>query len=126
MYQCFCEKYGNVFDSIDNQAFCYDFERSKLWITMFSNGITLIIAVVNVILRSINMTLIKKIGFNYESQLLREIMQSIVYVSYFTTALLLVLCNANFEHYPFLRIVPLRGQFADTTTNWYFLIAPAI
>jgi len=77
-------------------------------------------------MRQVNMILIKKIGFNYESQMLREVMVSIIYVSYFTTALLLLLCNANFETYPFLRIIPLRGQFADTTTNWYVLIAPAI
>lgn len=53
-------------------------------------------------------------------------MISILYASYFNTAILLLLCNANFSAYPILRILPLKGQFADTSTNWYILIGPAL
>jgi len=56
---------------------------------------------------------------------MRMIMQSILYAQYFISAILLYLCNMNLAN-TFLSFIPLRGQFADTTTNWYILIAPAI
>ena len=78
------------------------------------------------IFRYLNMFLIRQIGYHYESQLIKVIMQSIFYSQFFITAILLLLCNANFSSYRLLSWLPLKGSFSDTTNNWYILIGPAI
>lgn len=49
------------------------------YISMFSNVMTGTIAVVNITIRLLNIFLIGKIGYNYESQRIRMTMQSILY-----------------------------------------------
>ena len=79
----------------------------------------------NMIIRTINIKLIDTIGYNYNSQRVRLIMQSILYAQYFNSSILLMLCTANFENTP-LSWIPLREQFHDTTISWYILFGPAI
>ena len=93
---------------------------------MFVNGITVFIAISNIIVRAINIRLIRRVGYNTESQLMINIMGSILYASFINTSILILLCNANLETFKYLSWIPLRGQFHDTSTNWYVQIAPAI
>lgn len=63
VYQCYCEKYGSALDVIDANDFCYDYRVGIYYVAGFSNVITLVIGILNVIIRFMNMYLIKKIGY---------------------------------------------------------------
>ena len=125
VFQCFCLAHGSSDSIFDSDSFCFEFKRASLLISAFSNLTALIIAGINMTVRYLNIFLISKIGYNYESQRIRMVMQSILYAQYFNTALLLLLSNANLKNTP-LSFLPLREQFADTTTQWYILFGPAV
>jgi len=80
-----------------------------LTIIGFTNLVTYLIAVTNIGVRFPAIILIKKIGYDYDSQQIAQIMKMILYVSYFLNGLLLLLCNANFSSYFILNIIPARG-----------------
>ena len=95
VFQCFCLAHGSSDSIFDSDSFCFEFKRASLLISAFSNLTALIIAGINMTVRYLNIFLISKIGYNYESQRIRMVMQSILYAQYFNTALLLLLSNAN-------------------------------
>mgnify|MGYP006891261190 CR=1 FL=1 len=91
----------------------------------FSTIIAGSIAFLNMTIRFININLIDQVGYNYHSQRVRMIMQTILYTQYFNSSILLMLCTANFEN-TILNFFPLREQYHDTTLNWYNLFGPAV
>ena len=64
---------------MDTSEFCHEYN----WAIYKSRGstyaVTVLIAILNIIIRFMNMTLIKGIGYNYETQQARMIMFSIFY-----------------------------------------------
>lgn len=52
--------------------------------------------VVNILLRVINLSLIKSIGFDNESSQVMTIMSSIFYSQFLNTGILIMITNANF------------------------------
>lgn len=128
VYQCYCERYSSakVLLDLDPTAFCWDYHFAVGRIQVFANTITVAIAVINLLARYFNIYLIKGVGYNTESFQMAQIMQSILYATFFNTAILIVLCNANFKQYPWLKWFPLRGQFHDTSSNWYILVGPPL
>lgn len=52
-------------------------------------------------------------------------MKGIFVATYFNTAILVLLINANLSE-TILSFIPLDGQYADLTENWYMDIGPAL
>ena len=67
VYQCYCERKGDILDALDSTNFCYEYYLNSTYVAAFTNGVTLIIGILNIVVRFINLSLIKKIGYNYES-----------------------------------------------------------
>ena len=86
------------------------------------------VTVVNTIIRSINIILIKFIGYHTESAEITAIMLSIFVATFFNTAIQLLLADADFSsaNYPLLGWIPLKGPYPDLTENWYLNIAPSL
>jgi hypothetical protein len=66
----------------------------------FKNLMTIIIVILNSVLRLINIFLVKKIGFNKESEVTMTIMTFVFYSQYLNTGLVLLLTNANTRYTP--------------------------
>ena len=71
------------------------------------------------------MYLIKLIGYHTESQEVSSIMTSIFISTFFNTAILLLIMNANTQ-YTILYWIPLRGEYTDLTENWYLQLGPSL
>lgn len=93
-----------------------------------SESVSVAVTVVNTIIRSINIILIKYVGYHTESAEITAIMISIFVATFFNTAILLLLADADFSaaNYPLLGWIPLKGPYPDLTENWYLNIAPSL
>lgn len=69
---------------------------------MLSNVVTILISVVNIIVRTLTFTLIDFIGYETESERVAMIMQVIFITCFFNTAILGLFTNANLEYTPVL------------------------
>ena len=65
------------------------------------------------------------VGYHTESGLLKGIMTAIWISTFFNTAILILLTNAN-TSYTFLNFIPLNGQYTDLTENWYINIGGSL
>lgn len=92
---------------------------------VFSNAVTVLVSVVNILLRSLNMALIERVGLDTQSEKTSMIMQSVFVTSFINSGFILLLTNANFE-FSVLKFIPLRNQYADFSMNWYLDIAPSL
>lgn len=79
----------------------------------------------NIIIREINIRLIKKIGFHTESAQTEAIFLAIFIATFFNTAILLLLSNANTKG-TVLTWLPLRGIYSDLDQNWYLSVGPSL
>jgi len=67
-----------------------------------SNLVTVLVSVVNIMVRNITFSLIDFIGYATESEKVAKIMQVIFITSFVNTAILSLFTNANFEYTPVL------------------------
>lgn len=104
---------------------CYqyivDLSGGYLLTEFLSVGIT----VVNMIIRDISIVLIEFIGYHTETEQTAAIMSLITVATFFNTAILMLLTNANTEG-TMLSWIPLRGTMTDLDLNWYTDIADAL
>jgi hypothetical protein len=91
-----------------------------------SESVSVAVTVVNTIIRTINILLIKYVGYHTESAEITAIMISIFVATFFNTAILLLLADADLNQYPLLSWIPLKGPYPDLTENWYLNIAPSL
>lgn len=75
------------------------------------------ISFINFVIRILVISLIKKIGFNQESQVTAEIVSTIFVSQFINTGLMLVITNAKirFQYLPSV----FRGSYTDFTDQWY-------
>jgi hypothetical protein len=92
IYQCFCSKYPGKDSDV---SFCDNYNKDQLVGMGLSKIVSFSIVIVNFVLRTVNMILIKYIGHHTESQQTTAIMTSIFVSSLLNTAILLLLANAN-------------------------------
>lgn len=79
VYQCYCIMHGSGLTGWKKDHLCYDYSVDKLIEATNSNVITISIVVLNQILRTINIQLIRMIGLPYESEQIMSIMTAIFY-----------------------------------------------
>ena len=75
IYQCFCTKYGTYKDLLSDDSFCHDFKKDMALGSILSTSVSVLISVMNALIAIVNIALIKRIGFNYNSQLINKVMQ---------------------------------------------------
>ena len=90
---------------------------TKYWTQTFSglflsNLVTILITVINIVIRTMNIALIDYVGMDKLSMQVRSIMTSIFVISFINTAIILLLTNANLD-YSVLSFIPLKNQYPD-------------
>ena len=93
---------------------------------LLSNAVTVLVSVVNIVIRTINMSLIAKIGYHTESEQTSAIMTSILASTFINTGLLLLFTNADLSFSSILSWLPLRQQYSDISKDWYRDIGVAL
>ena len=106
IYQCYCQD-SNLFK--DNKTFhdiktknCTEYTNLKYKSLALSNLATVLVSVVNIIVRTMTFSLIDFIGYETESEKVAMIMQVVFITCFFNTAILGLITNANFEYTPVL------------------------
>ena len=67
-YQCYCDIYSSLVKTIATKdSFCYEYSRGVAVANSATYGVTILIAIVNVLLRALNKYLITKIGYDLDS-----------------------------------------------------------
>lgn len=125
-YQCYCEEHSDpaaAFESEDN--LCYQYQADFWYKYAATYGLTGLITLINMALRTISARLIQTIGYNTESEERQAIMMAIFVVQYTNTGLLLMLSNASFEHTP-LAWFGLSNSFNDFTAEWYSVVGTTL
>lgn len=88
--------------------FCLDYINATGIASSFTLIMTICIAIMNVVIRYVNKTLINIIGYDSESQASKLITQSIFWASFFNSS-----------------IIPVFSYgFKEMTSNWYILMGP--
>lgn len=128
IYQCYCKNYADLVDASHNTAnFCHTWFRQAYGGYAIGESVTVAITVVNIIIRSLCIFLIKKVGYHTETQEITAIMMTIFIATFFNTAILLLLADADLGEVKLLSWIPgLKGPFPDLTEQWYIIIAPSM
>jgi hypothetical protein len=92
LYQCFCKNYPG---SKSEVPFCDQYTVDYYWGLGLSQVVSFSVVIVNFILKTANILLIKFIGYNTESDQTMGIKYSIFVAQFFNTAILILLINAN-------------------------------
>ena len=93
---------------MDHKDLCFDYKYAQFQVLGFKNLMTGAIVILNTILRIVNILLVKRIGFNKESEVTMTIMTFVFYSQYLNTGLILLLTNANFMYTP-ISFLPIRN-----------------
>ena len=123
LLQCFCNEQamlGVPSDksySAENLEICYNFE-SLGWLRFLGDqGVSIAIVILNMILTKICVVLVQWIGYESYSKVFSKLSSIIFIVTFFNTALVILLADANFdEFYP---NGLFKGQFNDYSQRWY-------
>lgn len=126
IYQCYCKEFSALGDFANDKTFCHEYSLDQNGGYAISESVSVAITVVNTIIRTANIILIKKVGYHTESSEITSIMISIFVATFFNTAILLLLADADLGQTTFLSWIPLRGPYPDLTENWYLNIAPSL
>jgi len=76
--------------------------------TVMSSSVSFLIVIVNMVIRTINIKLIDRVGYNTLSVQTSMIMKSIFYASFINTGIILLLTNSDLQ-YSVLKFIPIRN-----------------
>ena len=106
---------------------CFKYDEMIFGSKAFSYTASFLIVMFNLVIRIVNIMIIKKIGYDKKSDVTTEVMRKVLMASFLNTGLLLLLVNANLEDAPFpLNYIPLRGEYKDMNTQWYIHTSKAL
>ena len=89
--------------------------------------ITILVSVINIVLRLIVEALVNKIGYDTDSERVSTIM-TVTFISMFmNTGVITMLVNADFEYMdiPFYWL-PFRSEYPDLNRDWYTKVGPTM
>jgi hypothetical protein len=90
-----------------------------------TNFVTVLVAIINIVIRKLNISLINAIGYDTVSKQVSMIMQSIFWATFINTGIILLMTNAELQ-YSVLQMLPLHNQYPDLNENWYEEIGPQL
>ena len=73
-YQCYCKKYSSTLDATKKDKPCHQYQIDKYWGLALTNTVTVLISVMNIVLRMLVQFLVDKIGYHTDSERLSVIM----------------------------------------------------
>ena len=123
---CFCTKFGatgiDVAPKKELASICGAFGWGSTIAMVLGICVSLAILTVNILFRTILITLICWIGEDTHSQQLKSITNGIFVTQFFNTGILLPLVFANFEEVglPFAHY--FNAQYPDFTPEWYVMV----
>jgi hypothetical protein len=88
--------------------------------------VTVVITVVNILIRTLVIYMIERVGYWTVTGEISAIMVTCFIMTFFNTAILLLLADANLSEIKGLSWIPLNGPFPDLTEEWYIVIAPSL
>jgi len=129
VYQCYCKaqndaKPRNILWD-DDADICSKWLEQHFYGFFLGQAVSYFIIGFNIVIREVNIRLIGIIGYHTESQQIKAVMTSIFIATFFNTAILLLLTNANLSE-TVLSFLPLDGSYTDLTENWYNSVAPSL
>ena len=84
-----------------------------------SNGVTVFIVALNVVLKMTAISLISWIGYDTHSETMTKITNGVFLLQFFNTAILLILVNANLSDVSSFLGNIFDGTFYDYSPQWY-------
>lgn len=122
--QCYCFEYG-AFNPPKGST-CYTYFTQQAGGYAIGESVTVAITVVNTIIRTLCIMMIKMVGYHTETGEIAAITMTIFIATFFNTGVLLLLADADLSQVSFLGWIPLNGPFPDLTEQWYIVIAPSM
>jgi len=83
--------------------------------------VSVLVAVINIVIRTVNIKLVDYIGFDTDSQRVSLVMVSVFVAQMVNTGLVSILTNANLD-YSIIRFLPISNQYTDIDRDWYLNI----
>ena len=78
------------------------------------------------LLRATLVKLVKWIGFSAYSKENLYLANAIFFAYFFNTTVVLIICYADFSHFPLIAGMFNHGLFPDYTANWYNVVGEII
>lgn len=93
-----------------------------------TEGVSVAITVVNIIIRTFNIAMITRIGYYTVSKQTGVIVNSIFIATFINTAMVMLIGNSNFSDtcLHFWPFTMFHGAYTNMTQNWYLDIGPAL
>lgn len=130
--QCFCNDQkisgAKKTDTYGTQEVpvCLNYENSTLITLISSQVVTLIIVVINMVLKNVTISLITWIGYDTHSEQITKITNGVFVAQFFNTAILILLVNANLGELGIPGGSLFSGPFNDYTDRWYSIVGAQI
>lgn len=128
VYQCFCQKQFTYYSLVKRhgiEQLCSSYDTAYSNSLLLQTAISVSITISDVVLRTINMVLIKKIGFRTLSQETREIMTLTFLSQFFNFAILFLVSTADLHFLlPFLD--PNYQGFPSIGAKWFKHSSPIL
>jgi hypothetical protein len=128
IYLCFCLAYKSNpgVGYLDENDLCY--QRFHQYVSGYaiSQSVTIVITIVNTIITMLCKFLISKVGYHTITGEITAVTMSIFLASFFNTAILLLLADADLSQITLLSWIPIAGPFPDLTEQWYIVVAPSL
>lgn len=106
---------------------CYTYQSDFAVGFSLTNFVTILVTVINIVIRTINIRLINSIGYATVSKQVSLIMQSIFWATFINTGIILLMTNADLSYAPYpFALFPLYNQYPDLNENWYEEIGPQL
>ena len=126
MYMCFCKAYKSEVGYTNKGDLCYNRVMQYTTGYAISESVTVVITVVNTIITMLCKYAIAKIGYHTITGEITAVTMTIFIATFFNTAILLLLADADLSQITLLSWIPLNGVFPDLTEQWYIIIAPSL
>ena len=108
-YMCYCKHNGKATEDLrDPEALCHQYFYYNIWGLFLTNMVAVLVSFINIIIRTVNISLIDLIGFHTQSQSTTVIMTSIFVSTFINTGVILLFTNADLQ-YSVLSWIPLHG-----------------
>ena len=93
-----------------------------------TNAVTIVIVVINMILKEITIALVTWIGYDTISELMTKINNGVFVALFFNTGILLLLVYANLSEvgFGFILEKSLTGPYPDYTSDWYNVVGATL
>ena len=123
--QCFCNERAEAGDpsnlgyGSNYQPVCQEYLDTYLWNYLASNSVTVLITVINILIREKTIDWITQIGYETHSEQVTAITNGVFFAQFFNTAILVLFVYANFEEFG---IYSFEGPFYDYSPQWYSVV----